>query len=168
VVVELYQRYAPALLRKCKRVLQHRADTEDIVHGLFVDLLGSGKTDVDLPYLYRAVTNRCLNHLRDKRTRQRLLAEHDVALRGPVRNACDERVIGLDLLFKLRGKLDDASCEVLVYRYFDDMQLDEIAELIGTSRRTVSKRLAKVHKAVGKLMPAAKAPQAGQTSGGGR
>lgn len=150
MVVELYQRYAPALRRKCERLLRHRSDTEDIVHGLFVDLLGSGRTDVDLPYLYRAVTNRCLNHLRDGRNRQRILAEHDDALGGIVRSG-DARVISLDLLMKLRKKLDDSCLEVLVYRFFDDMQLDEIAELTQTSRRTVSKRLAKVKSALAKL-----------------
>lgn len=155
-MLELYQRYAPALLRKGERLLQHQQDTEDIVHGLFVDLLKSGNTDVDLPYLYRAVTNRCLNHLRYGKNRARLLQEHDVALRGPARTPCDEQVINLDLLCKLADKLDDELAEVLVYRFIDDLELEEIAELIGTSRRTVSKRLEKVRKQVAKLLPAEK------------
>jgi RNA polymerase sigma-70 factor (ECF subfamily) len=146
--MEAYRRYAPALLRKCRRMHLSQQDTEDIVQGLFLDLLKAGKTELDLPYLYRAVTNRCLNHLKYGENRRRLLQQHDTALRGPVRTPCDERVIGADLLAKLMERLDGKSAEVLVFRYFDDMTQDEIAALLGTSRKTVGKRLAKIRAAV--------------------
>ena len=132
-------------------MLQHRSDTEDLVHALFVDLLQRGKLDVDLPYLYRAMTHRCINHIRSQKNRQRLLAEHDVALRGPVRTPFDERILHIDLLLKLAEHLDDKHYEVLVYRYIDDMQLDEIASLLKKSRRTISKRLDKAKKTLRKV-----------------
>jgi len=118
------------------------------VQGLFVDMLNKGKTDLDLPYLYRAVTNRCINHLRYGDNRRRLLERHDVMLRGPVRTRCDDRVIGLDLLVKLSEALDRKSLEVLVLHYFDDMTQEEIASLLGTSRKTVGKRLGKARQQV--------------------
>jgi len=152
--VEAYARYGPALIRKCQRLLQNSQDSEDIVQGLFVDLLSQGAPAevLDLPYLYRAVTNRCLNHLRDARNRTRLLAEHDGSLRGPARVACDEQVLGLELVLRLAEKLDPACFEVLAYRYFDELTLEEIAELIGTSRKTVGKRLERVREAVRRLL----------------
>ena len=146
--MELYRRYAPALLRKGERLLGNPSDAEDIVHALFVDLLSKGETDVDLPYLFRAVTNRCLNLLRDRGNRQRLAERHDGALRGPERTRCDEQVIGLDLLLKLIDRLDGKSVEVLVYRYFDDLTQEEIAALLSTSRKTVGKRLDRIRQAV--------------------
>ncbi len=103
---------------------------------------------MDLPYLYRALTNRCLNLLRDASNHQRLLAQHAVALRGAVRTRCDDQVIGVDLLVKLVGRLDPKATEVLVYRYFDDLTQDEIAELLSTSRKTVGKRLDTIRQAV--------------------
>ena len=149
--MEAYQRYGPALLRKCQRMLQNRHDSEDIVQGLFVDLLKRGTTDVDLPYLYRAVTNRCINHLKYGANRRRLLQQHDVKLRGPARLACDEQVIGLDLMVKLSQKLDQAHTEVLVFRYFDEMSTRQIGELVGTSRKTVEKRLRRIKAEVARL-----------------
>ncbi len=146
--MEAYRRYGPALLRKGERLLGNRSDAEDVVQGLFADLVSRGERTMDLPYLYRALTNRCLNLLRDARNHERLLAHHDVALRGEVRTRCDEQVIGVDLLVKLVGRLDPKATEVLVYRYFDDLTQDEIAALLATSRKTVGKRLDKIRAAV--------------------
>ena len=149
--MEAYRRYAPALMRKCMRMHLCRQDAEDIMQGLFLDMLKAGKTELDLPYLYRAVTNRCLNHLKYGENRRRLLQQHDGALRGPVRTPCDEQVIGADLLARLMERLDDTCAEVLVLRYFDDMTQDEIAALLGTSRKTVGKRVARIKAEVRKL-----------------
>lgn len=150
--MDAYRRYGPALLRKCERMLQSRQESEDIVQGLFVDLIQRGETRLDLPYLFRAVTNRCINHLRYGENRRRLLAQHDVALRGPARLSIDEQVIGLELLLKLMERLDAKHSEALVYRYFDEMGVEEIAELVGASRKTVGKRLARVQAEVKALL----------------
>jgi len=37
---------------------------------------------------------------------------------------------------------------VLTYRYFDDMTQDEIASLLGLSRKTIGKRLERVNEVV--------------------
>jgi RNA polymerase sigma-70 factor (ECF subfamily) len=149
--MDSYRRYGPALVRKAERLLQNGEDARDVVQALFLDLLERGAETSDLPYLYRAVTNRCLNLIRDRNTRARLLAHKDDALRGPVRVSCEARVVDLDLLLKLGGELDAESCEMLVYRYVDDMGLDEIAELTGKSRKTVGKRLEQARAAVVRL-----------------
>ncbi len=146
--VELYRKYGPALMRKAERILLNPDDAGDIVQGLFVDLIKRGNCDVELPYLYRAVTNRCLNLIRDRQNRQRLLDRQEPALRGTVRTRCDDQVIGLDLLAKLVGALDAKSLEILVCLYVDDMTQAEVAELMGTSRKTVGKRIKKIREHV--------------------
>jgi RNA polymerase sigma-70 factor (ECF subfamily) len=128
------------------------ADANDVVQGLFVDLLQRGDVPDDLPYLYRAVTNRCLSLLRDEKNRARLLAEDGGAALAPApRTACDERVIDQDLLAKLVRELDDAHCEVLAYRYLDDMTQEEIATLLGLSRKTIGHRLDRIRAAVARI-----------------
>jgi RNA polymerase sigma factor (sigma-70 family) len=149
--VAAYEEHGPALIRKAERILLDPDDATDIVHGLFVDLMQRKRPNLELPYLYRAVTNRCLNHLRDRDNRRRLLEKQAPALRGPARVRCDEVVIGADLLLKLRDRLDDKCLEVLVCRFFDDMTQEETAALLGTSRKTVGKRLAKIRAAVAEL-----------------
>jgi RNA polymerase sigma-70 factor (ECF subfamily) len=146
--VEVYRKYGPALVRKAERILLNPDDAGDIVQGLFVDLIKRGKSEVELPYLYRAVTNRCLNLIRDRQNRRRLLEKQEPALRGAARTRCDEQVIGLDLIAKLAGRLDKRSLEILVCRYVDDMTQEETAELLGTSRKTVGKKLARIREHV--------------------
>jgi RNA polymerase sigma factor (sigma-70 family) len=105
------------------------------------------------------VTNRCLNVIRDRNNRTRLLARQDAVLRGPVRTSCEARAVDLDLLCKLASELDPESCEILVYRFVDDMGLEEIAQLTGKSRKTIGKRLDRVRNAVLRLSePPAGAP----------
>lgn len=125
-------------------------DAQDLVHGLFLDLLQKGD-EPDLPYLYRAVTNRCLSHLRDETNRARLLRDHDDALRGAARTRCDDQVIDMDVLTKLARTLEPQTQEILVYRYFDDMTQEEIAAMLGISRKTVGKKLDDVRDAVAAL-----------------
>ncbi|MDJ0766071.1 MAG: sigma-70 family RNA polymerase sigma factor [Myxococcota bacterium] len=144
--MDIYQRYGPALMRKCVRMLASVQDAEDIVQGLFVDLLKTGKTDVDLPYLYRASTNRCLNAIRNRKKRYGLLAERGAGLAQVNRIQLDEQAIGRDLVARLIDSLDRKSNEILVYRYFDDMTQDEIAGVTGYSRKTVGKRLKKLQQ----------------------
>ncbi len=139
------------MLRKAERILASREDAGDVVQSLFVDLVERGVERVELAYLYRAVTNRCLNLIRDRRNRDRLLERQQAALRGPARVRCDDAVIGLDLLIKLSGRLDARHMEVLVCRFLDDMSHEEIAELVGASRKTVGKRLDRIRSQVAAL-----------------
>jgi RNA polymerase sigma-70 factor (ECF subfamily) len=139
--MEAYARYGRALIRRAERLVGNSDDARDLVQSLFVDLYQRDHRRFDLPYLYRAVTNRCLTFLRDESNRARLLERHDLALTPPPRERGDEHVIGLDLLAKLARELDREESEVLTYRYLDDMTQDEIATLVGVSRKTIGKRL---------------------------
>jgi len=148
--MDLYQRHGRALLRKAERILRSKDDAQDMVHALFVDLLQKGE-EPDLPYLYRAITNRCLGFLRDESNRARLLEAHDVALFGPVRTRCDDQVIGMDMLLKLSAAVDERTLEIVCFRYLDDMTQEEIAVLLGLSRKTIGKKLDDVREIVARL-----------------
>ena len=154
--LEAYRLYGPALLRKAERMLCSREDAGDVVQSLFVELVARGAERVELPLLYRAVTNRCLNMIRDRNKRERLLARQEPALRGAARVRCDDAVIGVDLLCKLSARLDGKHMEVLVCRYVDDMGVEEIAALVGQSRKTIGKRLARIRDEVAALVGAAR------------
>jgi RNA polymerase sigma factor (sigma-70 family) len=155
--MEAYRRYGPSLLRKAERMLQDRDEAQDLVQALFVDLLQRPETPADLPYLYRAVTHRCLNHLRDRRNQGRLLAGHDQTLRGQARTRLDERVVDRQLLAALADRIDAEAWEILVYHFVDDMTQDEIAALIGASRKTVVRRLQAIRVEARRLADAAPA-----------
>ncbi len=143
-----YRAYGPALVRKAERVLRSREDAVDVVHALFADLIPRWNSDVDLPYLYRAVTNRCLNLVRDRGTRARLL-EREQTVAAPVgRVRLDDQIVGLSLIAQLTDRLDAAHMEILVARFVDDMTQDEIAEHLKISRKTVGRRLDHIRETV--------------------
>jgi RNA polymerase sigma-70 factor, ECF subfamily len=149
---DAYRAYGPALVRKAERILRNRDDAVDVVHSLFVELIQRSERAVDLPYLYRAVTNRCLNVVRDEANRARLLARQETAVTPVARVRCDDQVIGTDLLMRLADRLDPGHLEVLVCRFFDDMTQDEVADHLGVSRKTVGKRLAHIRDEVAVLV----------------
>lgn len=149
--MDAYRRYAPALVRKAQRILQNPEDATDVVQGLFLDLIERSEHPMDLPYLYKAVTNRCLSLLRDRTTRARILEREVSQLRGPVRVACDDRVVSLQLFTRLIDELDEAHAQTLVFRYFDEMALEEIAEVMQVSRKTIGNRLTRIREALALL-----------------
>ncbi len=129
-------------------MLRSREDAIDVVHGLFADLLPTWTSDVDLPYLYRAVTNRCLNLVRDRATRTRLLEREQVSAAPIGRVRLDDEIVGVALLAALADRLDEPHLQTLVCRFVDDMTQDEIAAHLGVSRKTVGKRLDRIRDAV--------------------
>jgi RNA polymerase sigma-70 factor (ECF subfamily) len=143
-----YRAFGPALVRKAERVLRSREDAVDVVHGLFADLIPRWNKDVDLPYLYRAVTNRCLNLVRDRATRARLLEREGTAAAPVGRVKLEDQVVGVGLIAALAEKLDEGHMEVLVARFVDDMTQDEIAAHLGLSRKTIGKRLDRIRDEV--------------------
>jgi RNA polymerase sigma-70 factor, ECF subfamily len=146
-----YRAHGPALVRKAERVLRSREDAIDVVHSLFADLIPRWSKDVDLPYLYRAVTNRCLNVIRDRGTRQRLLEREQQSAAPIARVRLDDQIVGVALIAALAERLDEGHLEVLVARFVDDMTQDEIAAQLGVSRKTIGKRLDRIRDAVGSL-----------------
>jgi RNA polymerase sigma-70 factor, ECF subfamily len=134
-----YQRFGPELVRKATRFLKNRADATDLVHSLFVDLLAAPPAEMTRPYLYRATTNRCLNTLRDHRNRQRLMEHYSQTPAASRRT--DDAIISGQLVAQLVLALDAEHQEVLVMRFFDDMSIDEIAEVQGLSGKTIARRL---------------------------
>ncbi len=138
--MEIYQRYGRALLRKAERILGPGPEAEDVVQGLFVDLWARQELDRDLPYLFRAVTHRCLNAIRDGKNRRRLL-EANPGVVGPSARSTVDGVLSLDLVEKLAKRVDDETWEILIYRYLDDLSQEEIAQLMSLNRKTVVRRL---------------------------
>jgi len=143
-----YRAYGPALVRKAERILRSREDATDVVHALFVDLIPKWNRDVDLPYLYRAITNRCLNVVRDRGTRARLL-ERESASAAPIgRVRLEDQVVGVGLIAALAERLDEGHLQVLVCRFVDDMTQEEIALHLKLSRKTIGKRLDRIRDEV--------------------
>jgi RNA polymerase sigma-70 factor (ECF subfamily) len=95
-------------------------------------------------WLYRATTNHCLNVLRGRLRRPEVAHghdEHDATHEVDV--SVDERLT----LTAVLARVPEHLREIAVYYYLDQMSHEEIARVMGVSRRTVGNRLVEFHAA---------------------
>jgi RNA polymerase sigma-70 factor (ECF subfamily) len=140
-----YERVAPMTLRRARRILGNDEAARDVVQDVFVSLLAYERELTDealVPWLYRSTTNLCLNRLRDDSTRATLLAMQASSDRSS--QAVDDAAILRDTLQRLPADLR----AVAIYYYADEMTHDEIASLLGCSRRHVGDLVQRMHAAV--------------------
>ena len=146
-VTRLYRELGPVVYRRCLRLLGDRAAAEDATQEVFVKLMRDMDRLKDretvLPWIYRVATNHCLNVRRDARRRgQDGLAEDlevvpDARADGP--DAYPDRQLAQAVLSRFDAETQAVAVGVLV----DGMEHEEIAAVLGISRRTVSRKLAR-------------------------
>jgi len=140
---QLYQRHAPAIEAHCTQLLGSRADASDAVHETFVrvlarrEALASGEHAVRS--LFRISTHVCIDVLRQQRVRRRALPELTTRARESESHAADDGA--LEWVTKLVDNCDDLSRSILAMHYIEGRKRTEIADALGTSRRTVYGRL---------------------------
>lgn len=116
-----------------------------MVQELFTSLLDrpgqfEGRSKL-LTYLYSATTHSCLNRIRNRKTRLRLLQEHEVYTSAP-------DLEGMTAAREILERLPEDIAQAAIYYYFDQMTHAEIAEVIGCSRRHVGDLLARFQEQV--------------------
>jgi len=140
-VDQLYRAYGPAVLRRARAILRDEEQARDVMQEAFIQAMEAGgrfRGDASpMTWMYRITTNLCLNRIRDHGRRSRLLEENAKADEAAPAAAPDDR---LTLAAILRG-VPEHLREIAVYHYVDHMSHDEIARIIGTSRRTIGNRL---------------------------
>jgi RNA polymerase sigma-70 factor (ECF subfamily) len=134
-VERLYREYGDMVLRRAQRILGSESDAQEVLQELFMSFLRDPsqlKEKTSLTgWLYGATTHLCLNTIRNKKNRLRLLSREAPAAAAPPR--AEERVTARELL----AQLPDELARVAIYYYLDEMTHEEIAGLIGCSRRHV-------------------------------
>jgi RNA polymerase sigma-70 factor (ECF subfamily) len=157
---ELFTRHGPAVYRRSLRLLGNHADAEEATQEVFIRAFRAadafqGQSQVTT-WLYRITTNYCLNQLRDRRRRRELFAEQ-VAPAPPGGPPSPGDVV---LLRRLLSEADEEQARAAIYVHLDGMTHEEVADLLGVSRRTVGNLLARFHEwASHRLKGPASAPQ---------
>lgn len=139
----LYRRHGGVVLRRIRRFYRDPVESEDVLQEVFVrvmDKLSTFRGDSSMTtWLYQLTTRHCLNRLRNEgRRRELLLQEGGVDWSAPTRDASQEREVLFRSLWKV---LDEDLVEIGIYYHLDGMTHDEIARIVGVSRRTVGNRL---------------------------
>lgn len=137
----LYEELAPAVHRRARALLGDESEAWDVVQDVFGKLVESPaafrREAQPMTWLYRATTNRCLNLLRARKVRTPQAEPGEPAYEPA---APDAR----NLLFALLHRLSPRAMQIATLHFFDGLTQDEIAPVVGLSRKTVGKELQKV------------------------
>jgi RNA polymerase sigma factor (sigma-70 family) len=149
---QLYVRYSRSVYRRAREMLADDEAARDATHEVFMRVVRAGGKVPAEPtctgWLHRVTTNFCLNQLRDRHRQSNLLTTKHVPETSVQPNG-ETRAAVLQILGRFPADLQ----EVAVYFFLDELTYDEIAELLGISRRTVSNRLATFRELVTRLFP---------------
>ena len=141
-IEELYRRHGAMVLRRARRILGEEEAARDAMQEVFVKVMrerDSFRGEASpVTWLYRVTTNLCLNRIRDAARRRALLAENAPP---PAQAAVDAGPEEKSAVATMLRSLPEELREIAVYYYVDEMNQDEIAEVLGVSRRTVGNRL---------------------------
>lgn len=143
---EFFRSYYDSLFRHALRMLEDEKEAEDVVQELFIALwnngISLGEKDSLSGYLYRAVTNRCLNKIRDQKRMNEHSAkwkeeEDDEASETEFASAVREEV--MRRLLELIELLPEGRKAVLKMS-MEGMSGEEIARQLGISITTVKQQ----------------------------
>ncbi len=136
-VAEIYRRYGASVHRRALWLMGNEADANEILQDVFLSLLErpdqfAGSSAIST-FLYSVTTHACLNRLRNQKNRARLLREEAVGVTASQPVAAEQGVRIRQALERLPAQL----AEVAVYLFVDELSHEEIASIMGCSRRTV-------------------------------
>jgi RNA polymerase sigma-70 factor, ECF subfamily len=149
-ISDLYRRFGSLIYRRCLKLLCDSELAKDAAQEVFVRAMRHADklmiSDREcLPWLYRVTTNYCLNVLRDQARAEQLPLS---VLRNHVRdNGIEKRFTAREEILALMSGFDDVSARIALFAHLDRMTQEEIADVMGLSRRTVGKRLKKIAEA---------------------
>jgi RNA polymerase sigma-70 factor, ECF subfamily len=137
----LYVGHGPVVLRRARQLLGDEAEAQEVLHDVFMSLLQDpgqfAGLSSPMTFLYRMTTNAALGRLRQRRTRERLLAANHAGREEPSHPSPEA-------LVELRARLlslPDELAQVAIYYHMDGMTQDELASVLGCSRQWVGKLL---------------------------
>ncbi|MDR0324546.1 MAG: sigma-70 family RNA polymerase sigma factor [Oscillospiraceae bacterium] len=149
----IYEKTMPSVYRLCYSYLKNRADTQDMVHSVYVKLLQTGKVfDGDehrKAWLFVTARNLCKNHLRHWWQRERnSLPDEDggdglfISAPAEDRSGVREAVLNLPEKYKI----------LIFLYYYEGYNTNEIAEMLEKNNSTVRRQLAEARTILGGMI----------------
>lgn len=135
----LYRTGAANAFRRARQLLNDDSEAHEVVHDVFLALYErpeqhEGRSSMST-YLYGAVTNACLNRLRARKNRSRLLEQHAQSVPVPQPLPAADQSVQLRMLLE---RIPEPLAHVAVYSFLDGLTQEEIARVMNCSRRHVS------------------------------
>ena len=141
---QLFQRHYRQMYRLATILLHDDAESKDVVHDVFAQLLGGLQPleeDTAEAFLYTCVRNRCLNVIRRRQIQERIqrlyMLDIETSILGE-RQLREEAAA----LNEAIGLLEPPVCRDIILRHFrDGLTYGEVAGELGVSETTVYKHL---------------------------
>ena len=140
---ELYDRHAPLLLSVGMRILRERAEAEDVLHDVFLEVWRKAHTyDPERAsvraWLLLRMRSRCLD-----RAKSAALSRRSPLDAAPQKTAADDPSRGADArhLGPWLDTLSEEQKRVIVLGYFEGLSCSEMASRLGIPIGTVKSRL---------------------------
>lgn len=152
----LVERHIDRAYALALRILQNPADAEDVVQETLLKIWNTrgswqeGRARFST-WLYRVVTNRCLDLRRQPRMEE-MDSAPDLADAQPDALTALHRDEVSDLLQAAMGRLPDQQRVAIILSYFDDLGNAEIAEVMETTVSAVESLLKRGRQALKKLL----------------
>lgn len=153
-LADLYRSHGAMVRRRARSLLGDEEDANDVLQEIFVSLHSKpeqfrAQSSIST-FLYTMTTNLCLNKLRDRKNRARLLELH-VKPRNNTHAQVNAPAEKLAVVRDILARVPDELANAAVYYYMDEMTHDEIAAVLGCSRRHVGDLLVRFHEHASKL-----------------
>jgi RNA polymerase sigma-70 factor (ECF subfamily) len=136
---QLFEAHGPAIYRRCRALLGDDDAAHDAVQEVFMRTISRAETfrgdSPPLLWLYAIATTHCLQQLRNERRRLRKIAE--ISPEQSATSGIDDRLLWEVIL----DLADPETRRIALLRHVDGHTLEEVAELVGLSRKTVAKKL---------------------------
>ncbi|GAA1979894.1 RNA polymerase sigma factor [Amycolatopsis minnesotensis] len=154
---QLVLRYQGPMFRLASRMLASRSDAEDVVQEVFLTAwrrLGQLQEDAAfVGWLYRATTNRCLNHIRARRPVAEADYETTESPRAETRPEHAVQVSAqLEALEKALQQLTAEQRACWLLREAHGRSYDEIGRIVGTNSTAVRGRIARARAQLAEVM----------------
>jgi RNA polymerase sigma factor (sigma-70 family) len=142
-VEDLWNRYGPLVLRRCRQLLRDEEDALDVCQDVFVQILRR-RDGLAIRYpsslIYRIATNLCLNRIRDRRQWPELVEDRQLAriarLDDPTAAVNARSILG-----RLFDRHRESTRVMATLHFVDGLTLEQVAEEVGMSVSGVRKRL---------------------------
>ncbi len=145
--VQLYRRHYDAIFRYCAHRLFERAVAEDVTSQVFLKVVEKfcffrGNEQQFRSWLYKIATNAVNQHLRSTTRRSNLL-EHACERADNSASDCRASSEKLARLREAMLALRPRYQAIITLRFFENMKMTEIAEVVGSSPGTVRSQMAR-------------------------
>ena len=152
-----YRQFGEAVHRRCTRILGEEALAWDATQETFVRAFkGLDRFRGDsspLTWLFTIADRRCFSILAQRRSLQtRTDRAAEESNNEPPPRSMEAVLLQADMLRRVLSRIDDDLRQIVVLRFLDDLDQEEIASILGISRKTVHRKLADFQKSARKIL----------------